>query len=384
MSKNLPLLSLIAASRGFLLSLPIITLFWIDRGLSMTDIFVLQSIFAAVIVIAEVPSGYFADRFGHKKSITLGAFLYFCGILGYAFAGNFYQFIGPEILLGLGKSLISGADSALLFNTLKALKRQDEYKKWEGKFFAYSSYSVGIAGIIGAFLWQYKPEVVMLTTAMIMIVPIIISLFLKDIASGKKKKAEESSLKETLLYGLIEKKILRGIFVVAAAIAIGSWASVWYSQLHWQSLAIPVQYFGIIWAVLMLIKGSIAQLSHHLEEKLGLIKSLFFILGLLFFGYILLGVFPSKIWIIFCFIPILSTHALIVPIIKNAIQVHAPDDRRATLLSLHSLVNRFAVILIGPSFGYIFDLYSFSVAFFYTAILCAFFGLYGIYLLKKY
>ena len=47
-------------------------------------------------------------------------------------------FIIAEILLGIGGSLISGTDSAMLYDTLIELNDSNEYSKIEGKSFIYS------------------------------------------------------------------------------------------------------------------------------------------------------------------------------------------------------------------------------------------------------
>ena len=50
---------------------PVIVLFWQDNDLSMTRIMVLQSLYFLIIVILEVPSGYFVDVFGRRTSLIL-------------------------------------------------------------------------------------------------------------------------------------------------------------------------------------------------------------------------------------------------------------------------------------------------------------------------
>lgn len=66
--------------------MPIITLYFIESGLSIRDIFVLQVIFSVAIVVLEVPSGYFADVFGRKGSLILGVIVGTAGFLMYYLA----------------------------------------------------------------------------------------------------------------------------------------------------------------------------------------------------------------------------------------------------------------------------------------------------------
>jgi len=85
----------------------------------MHEIFILQSIYSISIVVFEIPSGYFADVIGRKKTILIGAWLGLIGYSIYSFTEGFWSFVFAEITLGIGQSMISGADSAMLYDSLK-------------------------------------------------------------------------------------------------------------------------------------------------------------------------------------------------------------------------------------------------------------------------
>ena len=109
----------------FMVSMPIIVLFFQSHGLSLTEIMLLQSAYSLSLALFEIPSGYIADSFGRKNSIVIGTILTFIGYLIFSFYYGFYNFIMAEILLGLGGSLISGADSALIYDTLLETKEKN-------------------------------------------------------------------------------------------------------------------------------------------------------------------------------------------------------------------------------------------------------------------
>jgi hypothetical protein len=68
-----------------LFPVPIITIFWKDHiGMSLADIMLLQAIFSLAAVVLEFPSGYVADRLGHRTSLLLAAVLWVRGWLFYA------------------------------------------------------------------------------------------------------------------------------------------------------------------------------------------------------------------------------------------------------------------------------------------------------------
>jgi MFS family permease len=70
--KDIAILLGLRAIRWFLVIIPIITLFYKENGITMQEIFWIQSAFALSVVIFDIPTGYFADVIGRKTSIILG------------------------------------------------------------------------------------------------------------------------------------------------------------------------------------------------------------------------------------------------------------------------------------------------------------------------
>ena len=71
LEKNIWKYKIINFFHSMLFFIPILVLFFQDRGLSMTQILLIKSIYSIFVVLMEVPTGVWADKFGHKKSINL-------------------------------------------------------------------------------------------------------------------------------------------------------------------------------------------------------------------------------------------------------------------------------------------------------------------------
>ena len=74
LNSNIWKLYAIKASKWMMLFMPIIWLFYEANGLTIRDLFVIQSIYSVTIVLIEIPSGYIADVFGRKNSMVVGTF----------------------------------------------------------------------------------------------------------------------------------------------------------------------------------------------------------------------------------------------------------------------------------------------------------------------
>ena len=136
----------------FMVAMPIIVLFFQEHGLSLTEVMILQAIYSLSVALFEIPSGYIADIFGRKQSIVVSTIFSFIGFLVFSFYGGFYAFAVAQVLVGIGGSLISGSDSALLYDTLLETGDKTTYTKIEGRSYAIGNFSEALAGILGGFL----------------------------------------------------------------------------------------------------------------------------------------------------------------------------------------------------------------------------------------
>ncbi len=110
---------------------PVFTLLYLDYGLTLSQFAMLNVVWAATIVLAEVPSGAFADTLGRKRLVVLSSIVMFIEIAMIAFVptGNptfvFIVFLINRVLSGLAMALASGADEALAYDTLKEQGKED-------------------------------------------------------------------------------------------------------------------------------------------------------------------------------------------------------------------------------------------------------------------
>ena len=91
-------------------------------GLLMTCYSIMQLVFAPLW-------GRVSDRVGRRKTLVLASLCIFLGTLTYSQSHNFWQFLVAEVFFAAGLSSMSGTDSALIYDSLKQLGREDEYQK---------------------------------------------------------------------------------------------------------------------------------------------------------------------------------------------------------------------------------------------------------------
>jgi MFS family permease len=82
-----------------------------------------------VQLIMELPTGAFADLVGKRWSVILSYLLTSIGMFIIPFAHTFGHFLFIETLVGVGTALFSGAQEALLYDSLKQDGKEADFGK---------------------------------------------------------------------------------------------------------------------------------------------------------------------------------------------------------------------------------------------------------------
>ncbi|WP_120271844.1 MFS transporter [Mangrovibacterium diazotrophicum] len=358
---NLINLYLIKFAKWFNLVMPVVVLFYQDNGLSMQQIFLLKSIYSIAMVLMEIPSGYLADVWGRKKTLILGGFLGAAGMAVYSFSYGFWAFAAAEIILGVGYSFISGSDSALLYDTLKAAERDKEYIKQEGWITSAGNFAEAIAGVCGGLLATMSLRLPFYVQFGIASVAIPAALLLKEprlqsIELNKSFKSTLNTVKETFQHPLLRSALLVSSFAGTASLTFA-----WFVQPYFKEAQLPVSLFGIMWTLLNLSVGVSSMFSYKIENKLGQRNSLLVIILGFAIGFFLAAWEVSLIGIGLLFFFYL-VRGIAHPILKDYINRYTDSEVRASILSIRNFVIRINFAIIGPALGYLTDQFSLSLA----------------------
>jgi MFS family permease len=125
------------------------TLFLLEAGLSIFEVFLANAAFTAAMALFEVPTGVVADTKGRRASFLLSEATLAIGTLAYvgvaAIDGGLLLFCLAGVILGLGYTFYSGAVEAWMVDALKATGYPHELDR----VFARGSTISSIAMIIG-------------------------------------------------------------------------------------------------------------------------------------------------------------------------------------------------------------------------------------------
>lgn len=182
LQRNIKLVYGLAFFHCFMLIVPVIVPFFMSKGLGLAEIFYLQTIYAATIVLLEAPSGYFADLFGRRSALLAGSVMHGFGYLLLNFADDFFSLMIFEISVGIAGSLLSGADLALLYDSQKALDEEDSSPHSTGiaHLGFIKSCAEGIGALLGGLLALWSFEIMVVGQSAAAWVCFILALFVVE------------------------------------------------------------------------------------------------------------------------------------------------------------------------------------------------------------
>ena len=384
MHKNIPKLYIIQAFRWFLLLMPVFVLFYEENGLDLQDVFIVQAFYSVCVILFEVPSGYFADRLGRKRSILIGACFAAAGFTTYAFSYSLGEFLFVQFLLAIGASFVSGSDTALLYDTLIQLERSREYQRIAGRLASISNFSEGIAGILGGFLAiiSLRTPLYVQACLALLVIPIIATLKEPDRQTGNHSDNSFRAIGRIVHYALHGHAEVKWLILYSSLIGTSTLTIVWFVQPYLQAVDLPLAWFGISWAVLQFSIGIFAINAYRIETFLGRRISLISLILLASLGYFLLSQFQAMWALPFLFIFYL-VRGINGPVLNDYINRVVSSDIRATVMSVKSLVGRLMFTILGPIVGWVSDTYSLSDAFLLCSVTFFGFGVVFLFFLHR-
>ena len=355
---------------GLFFIAPVLVLFWQDNGLNLTEVMLLQSIFAILVILLEIPTGVVADKWGKRNSIVLASLLLlFYPVIQY-FGSNFLHFAFGQLVYAMGVALMSGADSALLYDSLKQTKKEKTFSKVWGNTKSLLYLAGGIAAVVGGFVAHYSLRANWILVFLAWIITFIVSLqFIEPKAS---KKAKQDYLKHTFdsFKETFSNKPLLFLFLFAALFTMVHRIAFWFFQPYMQESGISITVFGVVWASFTIFAILGSQSAFKLERKLGYKRSLGFIILLMVGSLFLMSQFIVAAGIMLIFVT-QYVRGFVQPVLEGYTHKLLNSEKRATLLSIQYSGGPLGFAIIAPIFGYIADKFSLSTS---LLILSIFFG----------
>ena len=318
---------------------------------------ILDSVAFTIGLVAEVPSGVLADKFGRDKMVRLGQFLAGSGFLIQAFGSSLAQFIFGQATMMVGVSFVSGADEALFFDQLKFKKGSTDWRKLITRGSQIALIGTTTATILGGLLHTIDPRIPWILTGLSLISSVVLIWPIKD----TRKKADRQKLMTELRGQLVS---IKAGFV----------------QFTTQKLALYVPiivtvqglFYAAGWGLLRLVLldrfhftpfiGSIAIASSSLITVgiLGYMhknadslseKRVLTLISILAVASLLLSVANIGWWGYFVILTLYAGEHVLVPFMSEILNYRTGENQRATVLSVASFLRTIPYVGLAPTIG---------------------------------
>jgi len=349
--------------------MPIVIPFYEHNGLSMQSIMILQGVYSISIVVMEIPSGYLADVVGRRKTLIMGVVLGAMGFGVYSISFGFIGFLIAEVILGIGQSFVSGADSALLYDSLLEDGREKEYTRFEGRITSLGNLAEAIAGIGGGLLALLSLRTPYIAQTIVYALAIPASIGLREpIKQTPVLKANFREILHITEFALVKNRELRRNIIFSSLIGTATLTMAWFAQPYFEHVGIELSWYGFLWTALNLTVAVTALLAYKLEVKIGQKLSVWIIALLIPGGYLALSGAHSLAGLLILF-AFYMVRGFATPVLKDYINRITESNIRATVLSVRNFIIRLLFAALGPFAGYIKDFYSLSQAFLLSGII---------------
>lgn len=243
----------------------------------------------------EIPSGYFADNFGHKRTLIISKFLMFFSTLSFISAyyfTPFWFFVLGSVCMNFAFAFSSGTMSAFVHDFLIGMGNDSKFSKFMGKLTA----NISLISMIFIILLPF-------TTKFGILFPFYISLgvdvigifvafsFVKSKLDGRVQKEDKKSiflvLREAKKFGLFPISIFSGAIIGFMTGFNG------YRSIYLEFLGMPIIYLGFVMGLSRLVWFGLGNYAHLISEKISMKKHLFFEILIFSSMFILAGVFSN-------------------------------------------------------------------------------------------
>lgn len=338
-------------------------LFFIQNGLSLLQIGLLESIFHGTSLLCEIPSGMLADRFSYKTNLYLARLASIgSSILILLGHGNFWIYALAMMVNAWSYNFDSGTSTAFLFDSVVEAGQKDRYLQ-------ISSFLSGVAEVTrtlgtvvagffihGAFAWTYYISIGLSLLSILLI-------FLMKEPESKSDERSHLTLKrilEVVKQEWQDKPVL--FYWMLTYQLVGTIMCMFY--FYYQQKISDLASWQV--SLIMLIGSGFNLLAVYLASQIGKkwnSNQVFPILVALTGLTLLLVGLKTPFAYLSVYLLTNALYAVYQPIYYNDLQAYLPSSVRATMLSINSMMFSLSMIVIFPLTGWLIDTCGFVAVF---------------------
>ena len=357
-----------------------------------TRLFLLQAWFLFWVFTLEIPTGIVADKFGRRVSVAVGCLLFGIDMVFYGLDAGYALLYVGEFFGAIGMTLMSGAEEALLYDTLVAIGEEDRARHYFSRAAAAGTLGLMVGFSVGPMVGGRlgHPELLPVPFLMSAVSALLAALAYASMKEPPRTKPSEGFLRMGIkgLQTLFAHPELRGYVLNAVTISAATFFIFWFYQPVARRSGIPLLYLGTVAAGCNLFAALLLSNSAKLERVFGVRRLLFVTAMVPAVLFAALAWIRSPWLVVPALMLMFACKFVRVPVLSVLINRHIESENRATVISSMSLVERAITFVLYPVIGRIADVkwagahvveepsggHGLDLALYTLAVLCAVFA----------
>lgn len=324
-------------------------------GISLLQAQLIQSWFLLWLFVMEIPTGVIADKFGRKHSMTAGAALVAVAAIVYRLVPNIWVFLLAEFLFATAMALISGADSALLYDSLKESNQEDQSKRIFGRANSIRLFGMMLAAPIGSLIAaRLGLQAPMLLSAVPFFLAALVAWSIREPAI-RPATSQSPHYLEILSQGfnyIRHNRMFKILLLNGALVSVATYYVVWLYQPTLTHIGVPLVYFGLIHALLIFFEIIVSANFVSFEKLLGSSQRyLTFTAVATSAAFLLVALSPNLLTMLLFLIFAGGFGLTRMEYVNVLMNKTIPSAQRSTVLSSVSMFRRFVIFVVNPIVG---------------------------------
>jgi MFS family permease len=380
LARNIPLFLAFRVLFNARFYYPVLGVLFVDLGLTLAQYAILNAVWAAAILLLEIPSGALADAIGRRRMVILAALLMVIEMALFAFAPAgpwlFWILVANRILSGAAEASASGADEALAYDSLPEAARAEAWPGILAQLVRWQSGAFVVAMLAGAALFDQSlltdaaallgvPAPTAPTTRWPVYATLGTSILCLAVALAM-REAEPPGRSSGHAIGSALRNIGTGarmvfsdrriILLLATALVCDSAARLFVTFVsnYNRLIGLPEAAFGIVGAAMGLLGFATASLGPSLVARSTAPRNFLLVVGAILLG-LTLAACAIPLWGVLVMVPIGIAMQLTSFFTSHYLNAWVDSDVRATVLSFRGVALNVGYGSVGLAFAALLD-----------------------------
>jgi MFS family permease len=350
---------------------PVLAVLFLDLGLSVTQYTILNLAWALAIVFTDVPAGALADRVGRKPLVVAATLCMIGEMLLLLLAPQnggltlFLFCLANRVLSGIAEGMASGADEALVFDSLAEQNRSsdwplvlDQVMRWQGVGMVIAMLVGGAVydpvfmnRIVGIFGFSVNQSVTLRIPICLNLVSALIALWVvlgfREPLTRKTHVAPVADEKPETAAGALALVLSAGkwisrspvaLFVILGGLALDSIIRLFLtlSSSYFRLISLPEVTYGFFGATIGLLGLVVSPIARQMVNANSLAKN-YIVLALVTIGALIGIAWRWQLWGVLFILPVSAVIIAVGFMASYYLNALADSGQRATVLSFKGL-----------------------------------------------